>query len=60
MQYYKVAIRLDDSNIDAYLCLGSAYESLALEEKAANAYQYALRVDPESSKAHEALARLRN
>jgi cytochrome c-type biogenesis protein CcmH/NrfG len=51
---------LDDTNVDAYLCLGGAYESLSFAEKAYNAYQYALRVDPESSKAQEALARLKH
>jgi len=55
-----MAISLDETNVDAYLCLGGAYESLKISEKAANAYQYALRVDPESTKAQEALARIKN
>jgi tetratricopeptide (TPR) repeat protein len=46
VKYYKLAISLDETNVDAYLCLGGAYESLKIAEKAANAYQYALRVDP--------------
>ena len=45
--------------MDAHLCLGGVYEALQKYDKAAAAFNNVLQIDPDSTKALEALDKLK-
>jgi len=52
------SVRLKDDNVMSFCLLGECYEKKEMKEEARKAYENAIRVEPKSKKAQEALDRL--
>ncbi|WP_025270070.1 J domain-containing protein [Hippea sp. KM1] len=58
IKYFQKAVKLNPWKLEGYLYLGEVYEAISLKESARKFYQEALKIDPSSKKAQEALDRL--
>jgi tetratricopeptide (TPR) repeat protein len=60
LEHYLRSLELDESNIDAYVCLGGVLENMkAPPEKAEKYYRLALDREPGNQRAIEAIKKLK-
>ena len=60
VKHYQESIRLESGNVDAHVSLAGVYEEMKEPKSAVASFKTALKIDPESTKALEGVARLKN